>query len=46
VGAALVAIPISWAFDGTPVPIMIGNFLAASGAYLIMRRTIEIQEPA
>lgn len=46
VGAALVAIPISWAFDGTPVPIMIGNFLAASGAYLIMRRTIEIHEPA
>lgn len=46
VGAALLAIPTGWAFDGTPVPIMIGNFLAATVAYFIMRQTIESQETA
>ena len=44
VGAAILIIPVGLLFDGTPVPLMINNLIAASLAYLVLRRTRD--EPA
>lgn len=41
VGAALFAVPIGQAFDGTPLPLMLGNACLAAAAFLVMRRTVD-----
>lgn len=41
VGAALLAIPIGQSFDGTPVPLMIGNLICMVVAFLLLRRTVD-----
>ena len=39
--AAMLAIPIGLAFDGTPAPLMAGNLICAALAVLILRRTVD-----
>ena len=46
VGAALLIIPVGLAFDGTPLPLMINNLIAASLAFMLMRRTVDDYQPA
>ncbi len=41
VSAALLAIPIGLAFDGTPAPLMAGNLACAALAFVILRRTVD-----
>ncbi len=42
--AVLLAIPIGQAFNGTPVPLLIGTLVCSALAYALMRRTTEVDE--
>ena len=40
VAAVAVAVPIGLAYDGTPVPILIGTLACSAGAWALLRRTV------
>ncbi len=44
VGAALLAVPIALAFNGTPIPLIVGNLCLSFLAFLLMRRTLDKPE--
>lgn len=41
IGSVVIAAPIGLAFDGTPMPLLIGTVVCSGIAYLLMRRTTE-----
>lgn len=45
VGGVLIAIPVGQMFDGTPVPLATGIFLAAAGAYVLVRTQLTGADP-
>ena len=42
--SVLLAIPIGQAFNGTPVPLLIGTVVCSALAYALMRRTTEVED--